>query len=248
MSPSKPGDRELEQYLQERSTLSRVYKEAAHERPSASMDETVLARARHEVEHSPPVARSPFARNWMIPASLAAVIVLTVGLVTFLFEEGGVPLDAEAPKPARDSALEEVPTQRRDQAIPQTKQAPAKRERDHAEPEGVAPAVPAAAGRMVVPAEQKAEPSQSLKARKASKVKQETREQDESQLKKENSLDTINSPASGFIATETDALPPDEWLKQILELRRQGEHAAADANLAAFKKRYPDFPVEKYLE
>ena len=35
---------------------------------------------------------------------------------------------------------------------------------------------------------------------------------------------------------------PEEWLAEIAEWRRQGRTAEAEASLAEFRRRYPDYP------
>ena len=37
---------------------------------------------------------------------------------------------------------------------------------------------------------------------------------------------------------------PEDWLAAIAELRRQGQAAEAEASLAAFRQRYPDYRLE----
>ena len=38
--------------------------------------------------------------------------------------------------------------------------------------------------------------------------------------------------------------PPAEWLAEIAELRRQGRTVEAEASLAEFRRRYPDYPLD----
>ena len=35
---------------------------------------------------------------------------------------------------------------------------------------------------------------------------------------------------------------PEQWLVEIEALRKAGKHAEADAELAKFRQRYPDYP------
>ena len=39
------------------------------------------------------------------------------------------------------------------------------------------------------------------------------------------------------------ALTPADWIRRIVELRRSGRHAEADASLRRFVERYPTFRV-----
>ncbi len=46
-----------------------------------------------------------------------------------------------------------------------------------------------------------------------------------------------------FSAEQETALAPERWLAYLIDLRRSGQHAAADASLARFRARYPDHAV-----
>ena len=246
MSPKEPIDRALEEYLKNDSELSRAYKEAAGEKPPAALDAAILEEARRAVDHGGRVARGPFARTWLVPASLAAVLLLTVGLVTFVSREGGEALSpAGAPRRALEAdrlqsqqprskleaqapaaPLAEEPALMMQQKVPAEKKA--------------APAPPPAKMRTdapasVTPAMVPAESTERMRARDevGRKSKEDKREQ---------------RPSAALTATEIRALSPEEWLKRIVQLRDQGKHDEADTSLAAFKKRYPDYPIEKFLK
>ena len=246
MSPKEPIDRALEEYLKNDSELSRAYKEAAGEKPPAALDAAILEEARRAVDHGGRVARGPFARTWLVPASLAAVLLLTVGLVTFVSRESGeAPSPAGAPRRALEAdrlqsqqprskleaqapaaPLAEEPALMMQQKVPAEKKA--------------APAPPPAKMRTdapasVTPAMVPAESTERMRARDevGRKSKEDKREQ---------------RPPAALTATEMRALSPEEWLKRIAQLREQGKHDEAEASLAAFKKRYPDYPIEKFLK
>src|SRR5688572_33421171 len=66
--------------------LARDYGAAPRDEPPAHLDEAILAAARREVGARPrPLAA---LRNWRVPVSIAAVVVLSVSLVTLVREEG----------------------------------------------------------------------------------------------------------------------------------------------------------------
>jgi len=68
--------------------LERLYRDAAREAPPAHLDSAILAAARREVRARPrPV--STVLRRWRVPVSIAAVVILSVSLVTLVQEEGG---------------------------------------------------------------------------------------------------------------------------------------------------------------
>lgn len=88
----KPGDQAFEEYLQGGSNLSRRYHETLQAQPPKHLDEKILAASRKAVDAKPRLAYSPFSSTWTVPVSLAAVLVLTVGLVILIQDETGQPL------------------------------------------------------------------------------------------------------------------------------------------------------------
>jgi hypothetical protein len=246
MSPKEPIDRALEEYLKNDSELSRAYKEAAGEKPPAALDAAILEEARRAVDHGGRVARGPFARTWLVPASLAAVLLLTVGLVTFVSRENG---EALSPAGAPRRALEADRLQSQQPRSQLEAQAPAapladepalmKQQKAPAEKKA-APAPPPVKMRTDVPASV-------TPAMVPAEVTERRRARDEvGRQGKEDKRE--QRPPAALTATEMRALSPEEWLKRIVQLRDQGKHDEADTSLAAFKKRYPNYPIEKFLK
>lgn len=73
--------------------LDDLYRTGAAEEPPAHLDAAILAAARREVGAGPQPLVSGL-RRWRIPVSLAAMLVLSVSLVTLVKEEGGDALQA----------------------------------------------------------------------------------------------------------------------------------------------------------
>ncbi len=72
-------EQDFEAFLERNSALSRRYHTEASEQPSAEVDAAILAAARREVGSRPqPVKR--WRPSWQVPVSLAAVVVLGVGI------------------------------------------------------------------------------------------------------------------------------------------------------------------------
>lgn len=85
---AKDNDLELDSYLHGDSDLSRVYAKVGNATPPASLDTTILAASRRAVGSRPRLATSPFAvRTWGIPVSIAAVLMLSIGLINFMGEQ-----------------------------------------------------------------------------------------------------------------------------------------------------------------
>ena len=92
--------------------LARLVEAAGGEEPPAALDAAILATARREVSARPQVvggggeAASPVPRqkrNWYVPLSIAAVLVMSVSLVTLVHQEKGDEL-TQPPRVAKESA------------------------------------------------------------------------------------------------------------------------------------------------
>ena len=66
--------------------LDRAYRGAATDEPPARLDAAILAAARREAG-ARPRPLSAVLRAWRVPVSIAAVVVLSVSLVTLVREE-----------------------------------------------------------------------------------------------------------------------------------------------------------------
>ncbi|MBT7951589.1 MAG: hypothetical protein HN764_08195 [Gammaproteobacteria bacterium] len=74
-------EQEFEAYLQGDSKLSTSYQKASSEQAPAHLDDAILAASRRAVKSKPRYAFSPFASDWHVPLSLAAVLVLSVTVI-----------------------------------------------------------------------------------------------------------------------------------------------------------------------
>ena len=102
------GD-DLDRYPEGDSALSASYRQAAAETPPRRLDQIILSAARKAVRAGKPLAFSPFASDWHLPVSLAAILVLSVALVMTMRREPVLPameepiLQTRPPAPAKDS-------------------------------------------------------------------------------------------------------------------------------------------------
>ena len=137
----EPRDRQLADY----------YREAAREEPPVALDAAILAAARREVGSGPRAAASRRLRMWRLPVSIAAVVVLSVSVVTLMLERGedrpSVPMRngaaGTAPPSAAPPAQKRKADERRDNAAPDSTRTlgapPAERPVAQAAPESVPP-------------------------------------------------------------------------------------------------------------
>jgi hypothetical protein len=240
MSPKEPGDRALDRYLQADSTLSKIYKDASSETPPSELDAAILAKARHAVEAHALVRRRRMLQRWMIPTSLAAALILTVGLVTFMFEHGGAPMapkqtSEQRSRPAQLSGRK-LPLQQQEEASQEPKSGAVNEPSAGKDAKTLKSDVarPSAAGSQVTP------PAASAPAEWAP-LKEEAK-----QLPLDKTRET-EQPMPRRATGGTD-LTPQDWLKHIEELRKQGRLSEAQASLEEFRRRYPNYPVETILK
>jgi hypothetical protein len=242
MSPREDTDRMLDRYLQGDSTLSKIYQGTTSGTPSTALDAAILAKARAAAEERALKRRKRALQRWMIPASLAAALVLTVGLVTFMSEHGGAPLAPRQPIGQRQQPVElsapEVP-------LPQQGEATRQPQRSSVDEQVPGKQADTLRSDVVTPesgASQALQPATSAPAQR-SLLKGEAKHE---QPQIEKTGKTGQRVPAG--AAAEPASSPQEWLKQIAELRKQGRLSEAQASLAEFRRRYPDYPVETILK
>ena len=97
MTECKKDDRLLDEYLRGDSALSRVYRETGREEPPARLDAAILAQAKAAT-----TTRGGSKPRWFMPLSLAATVVLSVGVVLLMSREGVTPVPMETPSPMPD--------------------------------------------------------------------------------------------------------------------------------------------------
>src|SRR5688572_18021854 len=67
--------------------LAALYRAAAQDGPPPTLDDAIRAAARRAVASKPRSVSPSFSRSWRVPLSIAAVLVLSVSLVTLMREE-----------------------------------------------------------------------------------------------------------------------------------------------------------------
>jgi len=234
MNDPDTEDRGLEDYLAGGSELSEAYRRLGREEPEGRLDQSILSAARHHVDVEHQVAHSPFSRNWVVPASLAAVLALSVSVV-LLMTQPAPELDSEPTRLAPAAGGEPEAAQERSDANRQPRKATTGSTPLLRQPEPKAESFDTS-GIALPPANvegrRKLAPSPGLRME-------------------------ADGMAAGHAGSATDApvsegeekreMAPEAWLTQIAELRKQGLYAAAEAQLAAFRDRYPDFPAAAFL-
>ncbi len=253
-------DQELEDYLQGKSALSGVYKASPSEEPPAKLDAAILAEAHKAVKQRPRATYSSFASNWVVPVSLAAVLLISVGLVTFMSGEFGVPKPASVATEPMMDAKPDSPG-RMEREIRLGVEAGAARQEGLGVDDLSSQAVPLESKAVERPAPVLQAPNAKRRLKKESTPRKTgvlrsdmaeeapaaaTPIMEQDRMRTQDKADgrartPMAAPAAGFAAEPKD-LSPEEWLKHIAELKKQGRHKEAEESLKEFKKRYPDYP------
>jgi len=101
VSEDGSGDRELEELLADSAALRRGYRAVSQEEPPAALDAAIRAAARRETRTRPRPVGSVFGMSWRIPASIAAVVVVSATITLMVGQRGAhLPVASEQPAPA----------------------------------------------------------------------------------------------------------------------------------------------------
>jgi hypothetical protein len=256
MKPTSPEDRDLEKMSSE---ASERYRAGAEDEPPARLDAAVLAAARREVE------QPRHRRNWQMPASIAAMLVIGVSLVLLVREN-------EPPLPSRDRPAEEAklakpaPPQLAMKAQPKARadshrEGRPSRERS-ARPDRAPVARDEAAATQQNTASGTVAPLASAPAAPVVAGPAKSAEQEQSRIAESSDFSSGNKakevagaatesrPSAQTLRKEDAAAPPQprDWLGKIDDLLRDGKEAEARRQLLGFRQQYPHYPLPERLQ
>ncbi len=234
--------------------LSALYRVTRDPEPPAWLDQRILTAANATPQPVPTLAPPPSRRRrtrlWAVPAALAATVVLAVGIVRLARESGDW-----GPSPENKTALHSAAESTAEADATAAGRAQFS---DHDRPSSPAvelrPTMPLGEAVRVAPQSLPALPpaappveleQESMPRRPAPAERERAREE------RERARDWLRAAPTGQRADQgaasqdrSDQYSPEEWLAAIAELRHQGRTAEADAKLAEFRRRYPDYPLE----
>ena len=252
--------------------LSRLYREAGCDEPSAGVDAAILAAARQALAAAPARRRSAWL-SWLAPAGLAATVVLTISVVMLTRHEQPDLLPAPAQTPATPAAAPASATAadsrpRQEATLPAAtlppESPPAKSTARKPLPERPAetapsPPAPPAVAPVSEPFPAAATAGAVMKAPAVAPTAAEAASARQSLASPVGPAPVMESTAAPDRALAAPrpapaaarALPPaarsgvdpETWLETIRRLKRQGDVDAAREQLAAFRRSYPDWPL-----
>jgi hypothetical protein len=259
MKPTLPEDRELEETG---SKVSERYRAGAQDEPPTKLDAAILDAARREVEQSRP------RRNWQMPASIAAMLVIGVSLVLIV-------RDNEPPLPSLDRpAADEAKLAKSAPAQLAMKTSPVPRADFHREDRssrersvrpdrepvtrGEVAAVQgnAASGATVQPAPAPAPAAPAITEPLGPAEQEQARIAESRDLSSSKKSATVAdaAPETGAsvraLRKQETAAPaqPREWLEEIDGLLRDGKQTEARRRLLDFRQQYPHYPLPDRLQ
>ena len=264
MKPTLPEDREIEEMS---SDVSGPYRAGAKDEPPAKLDAAILAAARREVQQPPP------RRNWQMPLSIAAMLVISVSLV-LIVRDNEPPLPSlERPAAEEAKLANPAPSQLAMKAQPKAKadfyrearpsrERSARPDREPVARDEVAPAqAPANAASGVsaqsapLPAPVPATPAVAEQASPAEQEKASLADSGkELPAKKVSSAADAAPESRGSVqalrkqeAPAAVAVRPQDWLEKIDGLLRNGKEADAREQMLIFRKQFPQYPLPERL-
>ncbi|MEE8482623.1 MAG: hypothetical protein V3S12_04660 [Acidiferrobacterales bacterium] len=249
----KNEDRELKEYLAGDSDLSHAYRQMTNEEPSTTVDAAIRAAARREVKSGLRFITNPFGQQWTVPTSLAAMLLISIGLVVFMSDETGTDrfgpgvLDEDITQQKFDSSAGRAGGFADDKAPALA--APAADQQSEEKLSGKKTGASAADATVSKPM-QPASKSKILKKSRARRMLEADpilpRQHQKPASVAPGAAEPMQrmemeAPVAGAVET---VLPPEQWLRQIQALRDQGKNKEADVSLAKFRKAYPDYPLD----
>ncbi|NOT56589.1 MAG: hypothetical protein HOP18_18480 [Deltaproteobacteria bacterium] len=250
--------------------LSRLYQETTTEMPPPGLDAALIDAARQATRQKPRRVFFLASRKWTVPLSLAAALVITIGVARSLRHEMTLPPvvakpSAAAPRSSSDAradARDETLAKRREQEPVYRQEAPAAEpplresleKMTASEPPASPAPQPALGMAQSAPADRQRVGEDVASRRQAPVRRAEERAVAVSPQVPESTILSAPAPQEERKAEEakkealsSSDVSPQEWIAKIKKLRHAGNLVEAEANLKAFKQRYPTYPIEKAL-
>ncbi len=218
--------------------LSRLYQKTRVEEPPMHLDSAILSAARNSVDTLKKKRHIWCTLRWAIPVTTFALALLTVSLVIHQKQEAPELLMQDS-KSEMERAPEAVSPIRKKGKIDSYGRA--------------APKITGKASTHVPPSKQlnkKARPAVLEEGFSApSESKSVSSPPSRSAVSQPAKMDrTLRGLAEKTMPTTDITRDPALWIKRILTLKKQGNHAEAKASLKKFRVQYPDYPIPPELK
>ncbi len=232
--------------------LSQRYREASTEVPPATIDAAILAAARRQAQ-SHAARPDPWWRRWMMPASVMTTMVLAVSIALLMEREPTTSEDKTVDRVARPTAAFPAPAAESAKA----KAAPASRSeaglKDSFPPPATLPReLPSSQDQPTRPFAAPPAPAESFPAPAPTTDSDDIMapaaipELRERAVGRSAGAASMGAPAAAkaeSVRQNSAQRSPEDWLEEIRRLKQAGREQEAAAEVAAFRKAYPDVPV-----
>lgn len=267
---SNQHDKDLDDFLAGDSPVSDLYRKSAGISTPKALDDRIINQAHQAIEQHH-AGYSPFSGRWIVPASLAAVIVISITVIM------QVPVH-ESSSPGLMSELEAVKKQAEQDSLAGLKREDSKRKTETGEYRSKEVAEKPRAAKMAAPA-QPATPAKEMTLGAAEdKADYELFKQEQSPVpeslaqsepapapmlaetaREEAPLEEATGTAMGIsrqantatatveIASKAEAVIPsaNEWIDKILKLLDKNQLKQASEEYKKFREHYPDHQAKK---
>lgn len=238
--------------------VTQAYRALGGEEPPRALDEAILAAAR----------RSP--SRWRVPLSIAAVLVLAVGVTLRMLPQRpdaeSVALAPQVIQTPRPAVVPEAPRDKVEQGESRPAASPADAKVARSDERRATLGAAGARARRAeapprmaqAPAARAPESAERADAAGAAAVPQGAASAS-APATPPVANEAPGEPAAAAAAADAQVqapalaklsepvLTPEKWLERIAELRKQGREREAQESLAEFKKRYPDYKIPEAL-
>lgn len=237
------GPEDLGDYLLGKSPLSRAYATLGKPMPAAALDEAIMKQAgRALLEGQAPNNEAPRWQRWMVPASVAAVVLVSFSLVLRIVV---APFDPEARTPMRTEQDHSKLLERPGPSVSRPRPISIDTQGKPASPRLSTPAatIPAEVKHVEAPASGSLSgPDQRVTPSLQQSADQLRHTLDKLQTIKANIPE--QSPGEKVDGVSRD---PDRWLEEIEALVVNGELDKARIEFELFRGTHPDYPVDAEL-
>jgi len=260
MANNDQSDKELNDYLNGNSDVSKAYRASNKTEPSAHLDEKILSAAKKAVEDSKQKTKPKFHKApWVKPVSIAALVTLSVSLVVTMQQETGQTLISEPEVEMFDSAVMikeskiDKTTQSSD-ATTSMNELEAKQNKD--ERADVPAPAESGASADLYRTEEKVETSKARMKEDAAKkmLSKEKVQQDALEERASAEEQILPSAPTGVEFDDVMSIQNSEYsvqedaLLEIKTLMEQGQQEQAKEKLNLFRKSNPDYSEEAIKE
>lgn len=246
---NQKDEQEFEKYLQGNSDLSKRYHAESTEEPSAHLDNAIISAAKEATTESKP-GPDVSSTRWYIPLSLAAVVIISFSVVFKIYDKSlpGNESQIEILSKSANIQKDKLEANETDKSVG----AAQSRESFSDETANIEPDSTGDARvlnrEMTAPSATPAPPAREMQTEEMESTAKSLQslpveEKAEKILTPESMRDFSDLKEQPYPASAP--LSPQEWLKLINELWKQGNKAGAQNELRNFVVAYPDYPEEQ---